>query len=196
MERNGPPPPSPLGTGRHATTRGTSEETPADTTAPSFAGKKGAPASAGIVLVMIFVRGKYPASGLDDDDWEMMGHNIIDDDGRKWPPSEKDQVCPSTSLRQRPARSLVARMASSVKTFLACSLLAFVSVHAAHRSHGRDTLVRQTAVSPPVVTVKNGSYEGLYSPEYDQDFFLGMRYAQVGSHPAISSTQYHALTTS
>jgi hypothetical protein len=31
----------------------------------------------------------------------------------------------------------------------------------------------------PVVTVKNGSYSGIYSSEYDQDFFLGMPYAQV-----------------
>lgn len=31
----------------------------------------------------------------------------------------------------------------------------------------------------PVVTVKNGTYSGIYSDEYDQDFFLGMPYAQV-----------------
>jgi hypothetical protein len=31
----------------------------------------------------------------------------------------------------------------------------------------------------PVVTVKNGSYSGIYSSQYDQDFFLGMPYAQV-----------------
>lgn len=77
-----------------------------------------------------------------------------------------------------PARPLTARMASSVKTFLACSLLAFVSVHAAQRSHPRDTSIRDAAAAP-VVTVKNGSYEGVYSAEYDQDFFLGMRYAEV-----------------
>lgn len=77
-----------------------------------------------------------------------------------------------------PARPLTARMASSVKTFLACSLLAFVSVHATQRSHPRDTTIRDASVAP-VVTVKNGSYEGVYSAEYDQDFFLGMRYAEV-----------------
>lgn len=32
----------------------------------------------------------------------------------------------------------------------------------------------------PVVTVKNGSYSGIHSAEYGQDFFLGMPYAKVG----------------
>lgn len=35
------------------------------------------------------------------------------------------------------------------------------------------------ASEAPVVTVKNGTYSGVYSDEYDQDFFLGMPYAQV-----------------
>ncbi|KAF1837330.1 alpha/beta-hydrolase [Decorospora gaudefroyi] len=37
--------------------------------------------------------------------------------------------------------------------------------------------------SAPTAVVKNGTYMGTYSPEYDQDFFLGMPYAQppVGS---------------
>lgn len=69
-------------------------------------------------------------------------------------------------------------MASLVKTFAACSLLAFVSVNASRASPHRDPAARQTSVSSPTVTVKNGTYQGLYSPEYDQDFFLGMRYAQ------------------
>lgn len=30
----------------------------------------------------------------------------------------------------------------------------------------------------PTVTIKNGTLEGRYSPEYDQDFFLGVPYAQ------------------
>lgn len=90
-------------------------------------------------------------------------------------------------------RSLVVRMASSVKTFLACSLLAFASVQATkQRVHSRDTFTR--AASSPVVTVKNGSYEGVYSPEYDQDFFLGMRYAQVrrlaSAHAALQKRQH------
>lgn len=34
--------------------------------------------------------------------------------------------------------------------------------------------------STPKVSVKNGTYSGIYSAEYDQEFFLGMPYAQVG----------------
>jgi hypothetical protein len=36
--------------------------------------------------------------------------------------------------------------------------------------------------SIPTVRVKNGTYSGIYSPEYGQDFFLGMPYAQVNSN--------------
>jgi carboxylesterase type B len=32
--------------------------------------------------------------------------------------------------------------------------------------------------SAPTVQVKNGTYVGVHSPEYNQDFFLGMPYAQ------------------
>jgi hypothetical protein len=35
------------------------------------------------------------------------------------------------------------------------------------------------AVATPVATVKNGSYSGVYNPTYQQDFFLGIPYAQV-----------------
>lgn len=31
----------------------------------------------------------------------------------------------------------------------------------------------------PTVKIKNGSYSGVYSPQYHQDFFLGLPYAQV-----------------
>jgi hypothetical protein len=31
----------------------------------------------------------------------------------------------------------------------------------------------------PVVSVKNGSYTGVYSSVFNQDFFLGIPYAQV-----------------
>jgi hypothetical protein len=37
-----------------------------------------------------------------------------------------------------------------------------------------------SGASTPVATVKNGSYSGLYSSGYNQDFFLGIPYAQVG----------------
>lgn len=178
------------GCGRHATTRIASEEIPAATTAPSLAGKR-SPSKCGYSASHDGRPLILPVSRPDDDDAEMYLDIIHDDGGRTWPPG-KPPVTTTPSHHPRPARSLVDRMASSVKTFLACSLLAFVSVHATQRSHSRDTLARQTASSPPVVTVKNGSYEGLYSPEYDQDFFLGMRYAQVNS----SRLGYLCLTTS
>lgn len=111
------------------------------------------------------------------------------DGGRNSGSSRSPKV--SHQAAASPARpSLLVRMASSLKTFLACSLLAFVSVRASiQRTHSRDTAVIRAAA--PVVAVKNGSYEGVYSPEYDQDFFLGMRYAQVCTsvfciHPALS----------
>lgn len=78
-----------------------------------------------------------------------------------------------------PPPSLAHRMASFVKTLAVCSLLAFVSVNASRVSHNGNPATRQT--SSPTVTVKNGTYQGVYSPGYDQDFFLGMRYAQVCS---------------
>jgi len=37
--------------------------------------------------------------------------------------------------------------------------------------------VRQTP-SAPTVTVKNGSYTGVHNPTYNEDFFLGIPYAQ------------------
>lgn len=37
---------------------------------------------------------------------------------------------------------------------------------------------RSQNTSAPVVALRNGSYQGLYNEQYDQDFFLGMPYAQ------------------
>lgn len=178
------------GFGRHATSRTASEEIPADTTAPSLVAGKKRPSKCGYsashdgrpLLLPLPVVSARP----DDDDGgmvDLVNTIIMKDADRSYPlgsPGKaQDQASTTSSHPKGPVRSFVDRMASSVKTFLACSLLAFASVHAASRSHSRQTLVRQTASSPPVVTVKNGSIEGLYSPEYDQDFFLGMRYAQV-----------------
>ncbi|KAJ4386628.1 hypothetical protein N0V93_009526 [Gnomoniopsis smithogilvyi] len=39
-------------------------------------------------------------------------------------------------------------------------------------------LSRDNSTAAPTVSLKNGSYYGVYSPEYDQDFFLGMPFAQ------------------
>lgn len=89
---------------------------------------------------------------------------------------------PSPSKKKAASSTVVAKMASLVKTFLAGSLFVFATVHAGvatHRGSARDSVLR--ARSGPVVTVKNGSYEGIHIEEYDQDFFLGMRYSQVRS---------------
>lgn len=38
-------------------------------------------------------------------------------------------------------------------------------------------------LTSPTVAVVNGSYEGVYSPSFDQDFFLGIPYAQHAGGP-------------
>lgn len=39
--------------------------------------------------------------------------------------------------------------------------------------------VEHPGITPnPSVTVQNGTYYGVHNPDYDQDFFLGMPYAQ------------------
>lgn len=107
----------------------------------------------------------------------MGGKDIKDRDGHRhfkiFGSSRHHSPSSLTQQYPPPKPPLLVRMASSLKTLLACSALAFVSVRALP-SHN---VARQEAV--PTVTVKNGTYEGLYSPEYDQDFFLGMRYAEV-----------------
>lgn len=91
---------------------------------------------------------------------------------------------------KKAASSTVAKMASLVKPLLAGSLFVFASVHAGvatHRGSFRDSSLH--ARSGPVVTVKNGSYEGVHSSEYGQDFFLGMRYSQVRARSVARSFQ-------
>lgn len=49
--------------------------------------------------------------------------------------------------------------------------------------------------SAPTATTLNGTYLGRYNPEYDQDFFLGMPYAQ----PPIGDLRFanpQSITTS
>lgn len=69
---------------------------------------------------------------------------------------------------------------ASLSGCLVAYLLYFASfchVGTAARRHQRET----SSNNAPVATVKNGSYEGVYSAGYDQDFFLGMPYATVSS---------------
>ena len=42
-----------------------------------------------------------------------------------------------------------------------------------------STLALTPDQTAPAVAVKNGSYRGFYSSSYNQDFFLGIPYAQV-----------------
>ncbi|AEO67420.1 uncharacterized protein THITE_125668 [Thermothielavioides terrestris NRRL 8126] len=49
-----------------------------------------------------------------------------------------------------------------------------------------DALPAHHQTSAPIVKVKNGSYAGIYSAEYNQDFFLGMPYAQVAPRFTVS----------
>ena len=46
-------------------------------------------------------------------------------------------------------------------------------------SLGASAVTRCRRGEAPSVTVRNGTYSGVHSSEYDQDFFLGVPYAQV-----------------
>lgn len=41
-----------------------------------------------------------------------------------------------------------------------------------------SSVVLALATSSPTATVKNGTLQGLHNPDWDQDFFLGIPYAQ------------------
>ncbi len=43
--------------------------------------------------------------------------------------------------------------------------------------------VQRSVQAEPIVAVSNGSYEGTFSPPFDQDFFLGIPYAQDAGGP-------------
>lgn len=102
----------------------------------------------------------------------------------------RGEITPRLPSHQPSYPSVIIRMASFLKPFLACALFLFALAQAGvatHRGYFRDSQLRPR--SGPVVTVKNGSYEGVYSSEYSQDFFLGMRYAQV--RPPITGLGDH-----
>lgn len=77
---------------------------------------------------------------------------------------------------------------ASLKSLLTCSLSLFGSVYGG--SARREGQVSSTSCTGPLVTVKNGTYRGVHSAEYSQDFFLGMRYAQVCSSPDVKISVY------
>lgn len=79
-----------------------------------------------------------------------------------------------------PSPSLFVRMTAFIEPFLACALFLFALAHAGvFEDKIQPVDIELRPKSSPVVAVKNGSYEGVYSSGYDQDYFLGMRYAQV-----------------
>ena len=64
-------------------------------------------------------------------------------------------------------------MALSLHKALSAVLFAFFSL-----SEVAEGALLSRQSSSPSVTIKNGSYHGLHNPTYNQDFFLGMPFAQ------------------
>lgn len=87
----------------------------------------------------------------------------------------------------RPIKLLLLFTLTSPTMFLHRDLLPVLSLWAPLVS--AIPTIRSTA---PSVTVKNGSYTGLHNSYYNQDFFLGIPYAQV-SH--LSSFLYSISCT-
>lgn len=61
---------------------------------------------------------------------------------------------------------------------LTYSILLVVGIAFAPTASASCSSAFQNSTNTPVVTVKNGSYSGIYNPTYKQDFFLGIPYAQ------------------
>jgi hypothetical protein len=82
---------------------------------------------------------------------------------------------------------------------LATSIAECTQSRQQHALHREDSLRTRDDFNAPVVTVKNGSLQGVYSREYDQDFFLGVPFAQppVGSlrfrHPRPLNSTWSGL---
>ena len=94
----------------------------------------------------------------------------------RWMISAKRTATPSHSFRRiRDALTVVAMLLLAI---YALASVYFTTCSGAVVSH-------QVQPSSPFVALKNGSYAGLYSPEYDQDFFLGMPYAQASVSAAF-----------
>ncbi|KAK3319621.1 triacylglycerol lipase [Cercophora scortea] len=67
------------------------------------------------------------------------------------------------------------------QTFLWVLALAHTSAATAYASDTQDQQVLRVTSNntcPPILQTRNGTYTGIYSSTYDQDFFLGVPYAQ------------------
>jgi hypothetical protein len=65
---------------------------------------------------------------------------------------------------------------ASLSGYLVAYLLYFASF-----CNASTAARRGKSCKAPVATVKNGSYAGVHSAGYNQDFFLGMPYATVSA---------------
>ncbi|KAL2159564.1 hypothetical protein VTH06DRAFT_2133 [Thermothelomyces fergusii] len=81
---------------------------------------------------------------------------------------------------------MAAWLISSLLT--AAGLIWLVLPTSASAAHLRSSAAFRddSTTAPPVVTVLNGSYAGIHSAEYNQDFFLGMPYAQKAPRFTVS----------
>lgn len=81
---------------------------------------------------------------------------------------------PRSLFSDRDVRPIVDKM----RTFITALLSLTIGASATPSRRGDAGL--------PKAHVKNGTYEGVYSPEYDQDFFLGVPFAQ----PPVDSLRF------
>ncbi|KAL2155928.1 hypothetical protein VTH82DRAFT_670, partial [Thermothelomyces myriococcoides] len=75
---------------------------------------------------------------------------------------------------------------SSLLTAASLTWLALPTGASPAHLHRSVNISKDNSVTAPVVKVLNGSYAGIHSAEYDQDFFLGMPYAQKPTRFAVS----------
>jgi hypothetical protein len=107
----------------------------------------------------------------------------------------------AAALMQQPQGPWIARFLAthpigqrSLSTLVIMALLSFTlfSALALYLSPVASAPASEAVVATaePIVTVKNGSYAGIHSPEFKQDFFLGMPYAKVTRPrtPSLSHT--------
>jgi hypothetical protein len=89
----------------------------------------------------------------------------------------------SKDLSNRPGPGKRHLLVEAMTRWLSSSLLA---AGLCWQGSVTDALAVRQQSSAPVVTVKNGTYAGIHSTEYNQDFFLGMPYAQVPPRFTVS----------